>query len=63
MDYFQDAVQLENLVLVELQDLALQEHQELLHVQQQLLALLHVMPSTQQDQHRALPQVRLRVQD
>ena len=64
MDYFQDVAQLvhQELELPEL--LAQMEHLELLCMQQlQLmpLALLHVMPSTLQDQRRAQPQVQLRV--
>jgi hypothetical protein len=67
MDYFQDVAQLvhQELELPELPELLAQmEHLELLCMQQlQLmpLALLHVMPSTLQDQRRAQQQVQLRV--
>jgi hypothetical protein len=64
MDYFQDVALLVRQEL-ELPELPVQmEHLELLCMQQlqrRLLALLHVMPSTLQDQHRALQQVQLRV--
>jgi hypothetical protein len=62
MDYFQVAVRPEQVVL----QLELPVHQVLLCMQllqQMLPALLHVMPSTLQDQHRALLQVLLQVLD
>jgi hypothetical protein len=65
MDYFQDVVQLVHREL-ELKVLALQVHLVLLYMQQlqqMLPALLHVMPSTLQDQHRALLQVLPQVLD
>ena len=66
MDYFQDVVQELHLELVEVLEhleplvhLVLQLEQML----QQLPVLLRAMPSTRQDQHRALLQVLLRVLD
>ncbi len=63
MDYYQDVVQLVRPVLVvlkQLELLVLQVHLALPCMQQlqlMLPALLHVMPSTLRDQHRALLQV------
>ena len=66
MDYFLDEVQQVHLVSVDLKLvlLELQVYLELLCMQQLLMplpALLLVMPSTLQDQHRARQQVQLRV--
>lgn len=66
MDCCQGEVQLVHLELVELMVQELQEHLVLLCMQQlQLMPPLppHVMPSTQQDQRRALLQVLQRVLD
>ena len=64
-DCCQDVVQLVHLELELLVQLELLEHLELLREQQllkqRLLALLHVMPSTLQDQRRARQRVQLRV--
>jgi hypothetical protein len=64
MDCYQDEAQRVRLGLVEL--LVLKAHLESLYMQQlqlMLPVLLREMPSTLQDQHRALLQVLLRVQD
>jgi hypothetical protein len=71
MDCFLDEAQLVHPVSIDLelvlQVLAQQVHLELLHVPQLLmqrqLVQLHVMPSMQQDQHRALLRVQQRVLD
>jgi hypothetical protein len=61
-DYFQDEVLVLYRKLVQLV-LGLLVHRELQCMQLLPLALLHVMPLTLQDQHRALLQVLLQVLD
>ena len=65
MDCYQDEALLAHLVLVVLQKalMARRQVQRMQLLQLMLLALPHVMPSTLQDQHRALLQVLLRVLD